>query len=452
MSQAQVKDLPAVSDFRSDFPALQQEINGHPLAYLDSAASAQQPSVVIDAVARYQQHDHSNVHRGVHTLSHRATEAYEGARDKLQAFINAASRSEIVLTSGATESINLVAQSFCRPRLQPGDQILITHLEHHSNIVPWQLVCEQTGAELVVAPIDDDGALDIQAFEAQLSGRTRMIAVAHVSNALGTVDPVEDIIALARARDIPVLLDGAQGVPHMAIDVQSLDCDFYAFSGHKMFGPTGTGVLYGREALLDAMPPYQGGGDMILEVSFDGTIYNELPYKFEAGTPNIAGVIGLGAAVDYLCSIGMQRIADHESSLLDYMTQKLGDIEGVRLIGTASNKASVQSFLVDDIHPHDLGTILDHQGVAIRTGHHCAMPVMEFYGIPGTARASLGLYNNQADVDQLSCESYIVSLSWTMLVIPGTSTRWKTRHTWLKASIRCAATSCDCTSASMITI
>jgi cysteine desulfurase/selenocysteine lyase len=402
MSQAQVKDLPAVSDFRSDFPALQQEINGHPLAYLDSAASAQQPSVVIDAVARYQQHDHSNVHRGVHTLSHRATEAYEGARDKLQAFINAASRSEIVLTSGATESINLVAQSFCRPRLQPGDQILITHLEHHSNIVPWQLVCEQTGAELVVAPIDDDGALDIQAFEAQLSGRTRMIAVAHVSNALGTVDPVEDIIALARARDIPVLLDGAQGVPHMAIDVQSLDCDFYAFSGHKMFGPTGTGVLYGREALLDAMPPYQGGGDMILEVSFDGTIYNELPYKFEAGTPNIAGVIGLGAAVDYLCSIGMQRIADHESSLLDYMTQKLGDIEGVRLIGTASNKASVQSFLVDDIHPHDLGTILDHQGVAIRTGHHCAMPVMEFYGIPGTARASLGLYNNQADVDQLA--------------------------------------------------
>jgi cysteine desulfurase/selenocysteine lyase len=402
MSQAQVKDLPAVSDFRSDFPALQQEINGHPLAYLDSAASAQQPSVVIDAVARYQQHDHSNVHRGVHTLSHRATEAYEGARDKLQAFINAASRSEIVLTSGATESINLVAQSFCRPRLQPGDQILITHLEHHSNIVPWQLVCEQTGAELVVAPIDDDGALDIQAFEAQLSGRTRMIAVAHVSNALGTVDPVEDIIALARARDIPVLLDGAQGVPHMAIDVQSLDCDFYAFSGHKMFGPTGTGVLYGREALLDAMPPYQGGGDMILEVSFDGTIYNELPYKFEAGTPNIAGVIGLGAAVDYLCSIGMQRIADHESSLLDYMMQKLGDIEGVRLIGTASNKASVQSFLVDDIHPHDLGTILDHQGVAIRTGHHCAMPVMEFYGIPGTARASLGLYNNQADVDQLA--------------------------------------------------
>jgi cysteine desulfurase/selenocysteine lyase len=402
MSQAQVKDLQAVSDCRADFPALQQEVNGHPLAYLDSAASAQQPDVVIDTVARYQQHDHSNVHRGVHTLSHRATEAYEGARDKLQAFINAASRSEIVLTSGATESINLVAQSFCRPRLQPGDQILITYLEHHSNIVPWQLVCEQTGAELVVAPIDDDGALEMQAFEAQISARTRMIAVAHVSNALGTVDPVEDIIALAQARDIPVLLDGAQGVPHMAIDVQSLGCDFYAFSGHKMFGPTGTGVLYGRESLLDAMPPYQGGGDMILEVSFDGTIYNELPYKFEAGTPNIAGVIGLGAAVDYLCSIGMHRIADHERSLLDYMMQKLGDIEGVRLIGTASNKASVQSFLVDDIHAHDLGTILDHQGVAIRTGHHCAMPVMEFFGVPGTARASLGLYNNRADVDQLA--------------------------------------------------
>jgi cysteine desulfurase/selenocysteine lyase len=401
MSQAQVKDLPAVSEFRSDFPALQQQVNGHPLAYLDSAASAQQPGAVIDAVARYQKHDHSNVHRGVHTLSHRATEAYEGARDKIQAFVNAASRSEIVLTSGTTESINLVAQSFCRPRLQAGDQILITHLEHHSNIVPWQLVCEQTGAELVVTPIDDDGALDMQTFATQLSSKTRMIAVAHVSNALGTIDPVDDIIALARARDIPVLLDGAQGVPHMAIDVQSLDCDFYAFSGHKMFGPTGTGVLYGREALLDAMPPYQGGGDMILEVSFDGTVYNELPYKFEAGTPNIAGVVGLGAAVDYLNSIGMHRIADHERDLLDYMMQKLGDIDGVRLIGTASNKASVQSFLVDDIHPHDLGTILDHQGVAIRTGHHCAMPVMDYFGIPGTARASLGLYNNRADIDQL---------------------------------------------------
>jgi cysteine desulfurase/selenocysteine lyase len=401
MSQAQTEEMPSFDSYRSDFPALQQDVNGYPLAYLDSAASAQQPEIVIETVARYQRHDHANVHRGVHTLSHRATEAYEGARDRIQSFINAANRTEIVLTSGTTESINLVAQSYCRPMLTPGDQVLITHLEHHSNIVPWQLVCEQTGAELIVAPMNKDGALDQSAFEALLSDRTRMIAIAHVSNALGTVNPVEDIIALARSREIPVLLDGAQGVPHMAVDVRELDCDFYAFSGHKMFGPTGTGVLYGREALLDAMPPYQGGGDMILEVSFDGTVYNELPYKFEAGTPNIAGVVGLGAAVDYLCSIGMSRIAEHEQQLLDYMMQELAAIDGVRLIGTATNKASVQSFLVDNIHPHDLGTILDHQGVAIRTGHHCAMPVMDFYGVPGTARASLGLYNNHDDVDQL---------------------------------------------------
>jgi cysteine desulfurase/selenocysteine lyase len=401
MTQAQTNELPALAEFRGDFPALQQEVSGHPLAYLDSAASAQQPDLVIDTVARYQQRDHANVHRGVHTLSHRATEAYEGARDKIQSFINATNRTEIVMTSGTTESINLVAQSYCRPRLQPDDEILITYMEHHSNIVPWQLVCDQTGAKLVVAPIDDDGALNHQAFESLMSDKTRMVAIAHVSNALGSVIPVEAIVEQAKARDIPVLIDGAQGIPHMAIDVHALDCDFYAFSGHKMFGPTGTGVLYGRENLLDQMPPYQGGGDMILEVSFDGTTYNELPYKFEAGTPNIAGVIGLGAAVDYLQSIGMSRIAAHEQQLLDYMMQELGAIDGVRLIGTASNKASVQSFLVDDIHPHDLGTILDHQGVAIRTGHHCAMPVMDFYGVPGTARASLGLYNNQADVDQL---------------------------------------------------
>jgi cysteine desulfurase/selenocysteine lyase len=401
MSQAQKKEMPSLDGYRSDFPALQQDVNGHPLAYLDSAASAQQPAVVIDTVARYQRHDHANVHRGVHTLSHRATDAYEGARDKLQAFINANNRSEIVLTSGTTESINLVAQSYCRPRLQPGDEILITHLEHHANIVPFQLVTEQTGATLVVAPIDDDGALQWDAFAALVNDNTKLIAVAHVANALGTINPVDDIIALAKSRDIPVLLDGAQGVPHMAIDVQALGCDFYAFSGHKMFGPTGTGVLYGRESLLDEMPPYQGGGDMILEVSFDGTTYNELPYKFEAGTPNISGVIGLGAAVDYLQAIGMDRIAEHERELLGYMMNELGSIDGVRLIGTAANKASVQSFLVDDIHPHDLGTILDHQGVAIRTGHHCAMPVMDFYGVPGTARASLGLYNNKADVDQL---------------------------------------------------
>jgi cysteine desulfurase/selenocysteine lyase len=400
MTQAQANDAPSVAECRQDFPALDQEVNGHPLVYLDSAASAQQPVSVIDAVAEYQRHDHANVHRGVHTLSQRATDAYEGARDKIQAFINASKRSEIVLTSGTTESINLVAQSFCRPRFQAGDKILITHMEHHANIVPWQLVCEQTGAELVVAPINTNGELDSDAFVSLLTDSVRLVAVAHVSNALGTVNPVNDIITKAKSRDIPVLLDGAQGVPHMQVDVQALDCDFYAFSGHKMFGPTGTGVLYGKEALLDAMPPYQGGGDMILDVSFDRIIYNELPYKFEAGTPNISGVIGFGAAVDYLQSVGMARIAQHEELLLKYLMQELGEIDGIRLIGTAAKKASVQSFLVDDIHSHDLGTILDHQGVAIRTGHHCAMPVMEFYGVPGTARASLALYNNNDDVDR----------------------------------------------------
>lgn len=401
MTQAQEQALPVMADYRGDFPALHQEVNGCPLVYLDSAASAQQPLSVIEAVARYQQHDHANVHRGVHTLSHRATDAYEGARDRIQRFINAANRSEIVLTSGTTESINLVAQSFCRPQLKPGDQVLISHMEHHSNIVPWQLVCEQTGAELVVAPMNDRGELDMSAFAALVTDDVRMLAIAHVSNALGTINPVETVIAMAKERGIPVLLDGAQGVPHMSVDVQALDCDFYAFSGHKMFGPTGIGVLFGRETLLDAMPPYKGGGDMILEVSFDGTTYNELPYKFEAGTPNISGVVGLGAAVDYLEAVGPERIAAHEAQLLDYMTKQLSDIDGIRLYGTAREKASVQSFLVDDIHAHDLGTILDHQGVAIRTGHHCAMPVMEYFGVAGTARASLALYNNEDDVDRL---------------------------------------------------
>ena len=391
----------AIENCRQDFPALQQEINGHPLVFLDSAASSQSPQSVIDAVAHYQQHDHANVHRGVHTLSHRATDAYEGARDKLQHFINASSRSEVVLTSGTTEAINLVAQSFCRPLLGAGDKILITHLEHHSNIVPWQMVCEQTGAELLVAPIDDLGQLDLVALLGMLDESVCFVSLAHVSNALGTINPVKEIIAHCRELDVPVMLDGAQGVPHMAIDVQDLDCDFYAFSGHKMFGPTGVGVLYGREALLEAMPPYQGGGDMILEVSFDGTTYNELPYKFEAGTPNISGVVGLGAAVDYLQAIGMTNVAAHESRLLAYMMNELAKVDGIRLIGTAANKASVQSFMLDDIHPHDLGTILDHQGIAVRTGHHCAMPVMQHFGIPGTTRASLGLYNNSDDIDRL---------------------------------------------------
>ena len=391
----------AVSDCRQDFPLLQQDINGHPLVYLDSAASAQQPASVIDAVAQYERTDHANVHRGVYTLSHRATAAYEQARDKLRAFINAESRSEIVLTSGTTESINLVAQSYCRPRIGSDDRVLITHLEHHSNIVPWQLVCEQTGAELLVAPMESRGQLDLEKLYELMTDKVKILAIGHVSNALGTINPLQEIIARARALDIPVLVDGAQGVPHMAIDVQDLDCDFYAFSGHKMFGPTGTGVLYARESLLDTMPPYQGGGDMILEVTFEGTTYNDLPYKFEAGTPNIAGVIGLGAAVDYLRSVGLANIAEHEQQLLDYMTKRLADVDGIRLIGTAADKASVQSFMLDDIHPHDVGTILDHQGVAIRTGHHCAMPVMDYFGIPGTARASLALYNNADDVDRL---------------------------------------------------
>ena len=390
-----------IGNCRADFPALAQNVNDHPLVYLDSAASSQQPAIVIDTVAEYQRHDHANVHRGVHTLSQRATEAYEGARDRICAFVNAASRREAVYTSGTTESINLVAQSFCRPTLKRGDKILITHLEHHSNIVPWQLVCEQTGAELLVAPIDQRGQVEADTLIAQLDDNVKMLAVAHVSNALGTVLPLPDIIREARSRGIPVLLDGAQAVPHMAVDVQSLDCDFYTFSGHKMFGPTGIGILYGKEAHLEKMPPYQGGGDMILEVRFDGTTYNDLPYKFEAGTPNISGAVGLGAAVDYLQSLGMDRIAKYESELLAYLTGQLETVDGVRLIGTAKQKASVQSFLLDDIHPHDLGTILDRQGVAVRTGHHCAMPVMDFYGIVGTARASLALYNNRQDVDAL---------------------------------------------------
>jgi cysteine desulfurase/selenocysteine lyase len=391
----------SAADWRADFPALNQSVHGQPLVYLDSAASAQQPGAVIDAVARYQSEDHANVHRGVHTLSHRATEAYEGARDKIRDFINAHSRTEIVLTSGTTEAINLVAQSFCRPRLHPGDKILITHLEHHANIVPWQLVCEQTGADLVVAPINDKGEVELDTLLELIDDKVFLIGIAHVANALGTVCPIEKVIEHARKRGIPVLVDGAQGVPHMNVDVRALGCDFYAFSGHKMFGPTGTGVLYGREELLESMPPWQGGGDMILEVSFDKTIYNELPYKFEAGTPNISGVVGLGAAIEYLQSIGMENIAAYEQDLHDYMVAELKKVDGIRLIGEARHKASVQSFLLDDIHSHDLGTILDHQGVAIRTGHHCAMPVMQYFGISGTSRASLAFYNNRDDVERL---------------------------------------------------
>jgi len=390
----------AVARIREQFPVLQQNVNGHPLAYLDNAASSQRPQAVIDAVSHYYAHDHANVHRGVHTLSHRATEAYEGAREKVRHFINAASTREIVFTRGTTEAINLVAASFGR-QLSAGDEVIISHLEHHSNIVPWQLLCERSGVVLKVIPMNDKGEILFDEFLALLGPCTRLLALCHVSNALGTIVPVEKYIAEARKRDIPVLLDGAQAVPHQAVDVAALGCDFYAFSGHKMFGPTGIGILYGREAWLEKLPPYQGGGDMILSVSFTGTTYNELPYKFEAGTPNIAGAIGLGAAVDYLLNTGMDEISQYEARLLDYATNAISNVNGIRLYGTAEKKAGVVSFNLDGIHPHDLGTVLDHQGVAIRTGHHCAMPVMEYFGIAGTARASLAFYNTEQDIDQL---------------------------------------------------
>lgn len=401
VSKSNILPTDGLSHCRADFPTLAQQVNGQRLVYLDSAASSQAPSAVIDAIGHYQRFDHANVHRGVHTLSHRATEAFEGARKRIAQFINARSAKEVVFTRGTTEAINLVAQSHARPSLKRGDRILITHLEHHSNIVPWQMVCQETGAELLVAPIDERGEVIMDEFFAMLDERVRIVAVAHVSNALGTVLPVDEIVRRAHALDIPVLVDGAQAIPHMAVDMQALGCDFYAFSGHKMLGPTGIGVLYGTESMLDAMPPWQGGGDMILEVRFDGTSFNDLPYKFEAGTPNISGAIGLGAAVDYLANIGMERIARHEKRVLDYLMSELQKVEGMRLFGTAADKASVQSFAVGDIHPHDLGTILDHKGVAIRTGHHCAMPVMDYFGIPGTARASLALYNDTDDIDQL---------------------------------------------------
>ena len=389
-----------VESIRADFPVLHQEVNGCRLAYLDNAASAQHPTAVIDAVSHYYQHDHANVHRGVHTLSHRATDAYEGAREKIRAFINAASTKEIVFTGGTTEAINLVAGSLGQS-IKAGDEILISHMEHHSNIVPWQLLCERTGAVLRVAPINEQGELLTNEMLTLMNSNTRLVALTHVSNALGTINPIKTVIDAAHDKNIPVLIDGAQGIPHSAVDVQALGCDFYAFSGHKIYGPTGIGVLYGREEWLDRLPPWQGGGEMILSVSFENTVYNKLPYKFEAGTPNIAGAIGLGAAIDYLQNIGLANIAAWETELLDYMTAQLSAVPNIRLIGTAADKAGVQSFLIDDIHPHDLGTVIDHKGVAIRTGHHCAEPVMEFYGIAGTARASLAFYNNHEDIDQL---------------------------------------------------
>ena len=390
-----------IGALRSDFPILDQSVHGKPLVYLDSAASAQRPQAVIDAVVAHEQHDHANIHRGVHQLSQRSTEAFEHARERVRAFINAHSCKEIIFTRGTTESINLVAATLGGTQLEPGDEVLITHMEHHSNIVPWQLICAQTGAKLVPAPITERGEVDIDAFAQLLNERTKIVAIAHVSNALGTINPVKDMTAKARAAGALVLIDGAQAIPHLQIDVRDLDCDFYAFSGHKMYGPTGIGVLYGKEALLDSMPPYQGGGEMILTVTFDGTTYAGLPHKYEAGTPDITGAIGLGAAIDYLAGIDFDARHGHEAQLLSYATDALRELPGLRIVGEAEHKSSVISFLLGDIHAHDVGTILDREGVAVRTGHHCAMPVMDRFGIPATARASFGLYNNRDDVDRL---------------------------------------------------
>ena len=391
-----------VNRIRGDFPALHQEVYGKPLIYLDNAATTQKPQSVIDALVRFYTCDCANIHRGVHLLSERATRNYEDSRTKVKRFINAADESEIVFVRGATEGINLIAQSYLRPLLDHGDEILISALEHHSNIVPWQIVCEEKGARLRVIPINQRGELQLEGYESLLSARTRLVSVAHVSNALGTVNPVERMIELAHRRNIPVLVDGAQSVPHMKADVTRLDCDFYVFSGHKMYGPTGIGVLYGKKRLLEAMPPYQGGGDMISSVTFEKTIYNRLPYKFEAGTPNIAAGIALGAAIDYLESIGLDRIAEYEQDLLRYATEAISSLSGVRLIGTAAEKAGVLSFVVEGVHPHDVGTILDQEGIAIRTGHHCAQPVMDFFNVPATARASLAFYNTRAEIDALA--------------------------------------------------
>jgi cysteine desulfurase/selenocysteine lyase len=391
-----------VERVRRDFPILSRTVHGKPLIYLDSAASAQRPRAVIDAVNDYETRSHANVHRGVHALSQEATAAFEGARERVRRFINARSTREIIFTRGTTEAINLVAQSWARPRLGPGDEILITALEHHANIVPWQMVRDATGCSLVVAPIDKSGELIMAEFRRLLTPRTRLVAVAHVSNALGTILPVAEIIAAAHALGVPVLLDGAQAVAHTRVDVQALGADFYAFSGHKLYGPTGIGVLYGREELLTAMPPWQGGGDMILTVTFERTTYNDLPYKFEAGTPNMSGAVGLGAAIDYVETLGLDAIAAHEHTLLDAATAALGAIPGLTIIGTARHKAAVVSFVMAGIHPHDLGTVLDAEGIAVRTGHHCAQPLMDFFAIPATARSSFACYNTLTEVHQLA--------------------------------------------------
>ena len=390
-----------VARIREDFPVLHQMVNGKPLVYLDNAATTQKPQAVIDALVRYYSADNSNVHRGVHTLSQRATEDYDSGRSKARQFLNAASDEEIIFVKGTTDGINLVAHSYARQHLGEGDEIIISTMEHHSNIIPWQVLCQEKGAHLRVIPISDAGELLMDEYESLLSSRTKLVAITHVSNVLGTENPIKQIVEMAHSQGVPVLVDGAQATPHMPVDVQKLGCDFYVFSGHKIYGPTGIGVLYGKAELLEAMPPYQLGSDMIKSVTFERTVYNDLPYKFEAGTPNIAGVIGMGAAIDYLTEIGMDRIDNYEHGLLEYGTECLSGIDGVKIVGNAPGKASVLSFVMDCAHPHDIGTILDTEGVAIRTGHHCAQPLMNRYGVPATARASLSFYNTRDEVDLL---------------------------------------------------
>ncbi len=390
-----------IERIRQDFPILHQNIRGKPLVYLDNAASCQKPWVVIDAIRQVYECDYSNIHRGVHTLSERSTAAYEGTRKKVQQFINAESEKEIVFLRGTTEAINLVAQTFGKTNIGKDDEILITTMEHHSNIVPWQLLCEQTGAELKVGPINKKGELLVDDFKAMVSDRTKLISIAHMSNALGTINPVKELIAFAHGRDIPVLLDGAQAIPHMAVDVQALDCDFYAFSGHKLYGPSGIGVLYGKAELLEGMPPYQSGGDMIRRVTFEKTEYSPIPYKFEAGTPNIADTIAFGVALDYLNGLGMDTIAEYEYRLLQYATEKADAIPELTVLGTAKDKGGILSFVLENIHPHDIGTVLDHHGIAVRAGHHCAMPVMDFFDVAATTRASFAVYNTFAEIDVL---------------------------------------------------
>ncbi len=390
-----------IEKIRADFPILGETIRNKPLVYLDNAASCQKPQAVIASIVHTYSHEYANIHRGVHTLSVKATDKFEAAREKVRGFINAASSKEIIFVRGATEAINLVAQSYGKSQLKAGDEIVISAMEHHANIVPWQMLCQQIGAVLKVAPMNQQGELLFDEFEKLVSDNTKLVAITHMSNALGTINPVEKIIAVAHAKNIPVLLDGAQAIPHMAVDVQALDCDFYVFSGHKLYGPSGTGVLYGKQALLEAMPPYQGGGDMIRQVTFEKTTYAGLPQKFEAGTPAIAEIIGLGVAIDYVSAIGMNNIAAHEAELLDYATEQALQIKGLNIIGQAVEKGGILSFTLDHIHPHDIGTMLDSLGIAIRAGHHCAMPVMDFYGVPATARASFAMYNTRQEIDVL---------------------------------------------------